>query len=466
MFLVPSSHRLRMMNRVLIFEPDARLAAQYKQHFEQKSFWVIAEPDSKMCVELLQKQYFHLCLWALEDEKELDNFFLVKQLKPGTSFVVTTNNTTPAFIVACMRAGASNLWIKRHPLEILDSVVGDTLARMIPDRPPENALEFPFPQFVGRHPKILEICDLILSIRTSDSTILITGESGTGKEVVAKAIHNLSPRKKQPWVAVNCGAIPATLLESELFGHVKGAFTGATQNRVGRFQLAGAGTLFLDEISDLPFDLQAKLLRAIQHKIYEPIGSPHSLTLDARIIAATNQDLESAVTQKRFREDLYYRLNVIPIYIPPLRSRKSDIPLLVKSFLDRFNEITGKKIPGIREDAMQFLMQYHWPGNIRELENLIERIVVLKKSDGIIDLKDIPIEHFKTVRLDRFVANVALPEDGLDFNLAVSEFENELILQALQRTSGNKNKAATLLNLNRTTLVEKLKRKGLRIKAA
>jgi len=324
-------------------------------------------------------------------------------------------------------------------------------------------IDFPFPQFIGRHPAILEIFKLILSIKDTDSTVLITGESGTGKEVVARAIHNLSPRKKLPWVAINCGAIPANLLESELFGHVKGAFTGATQNRNGRFQIAGSGTLFLDEISDLSFDLQAKILRAIQNKVYEPVGSPHSLKLDARIIAATNQDLEKAVVEKRFREDLFYRLNVIPIFIPPLRARKSDIPLLVKAFVDRFSEIHLKKITGIAEEAMRCLMQYQWPGNIRELENLIERIVVLKRDEGLIEMKDLPIHHFKQIRLDRYVANVSLPDEGVDFNEAVNDFENELIIQALQKTDGNRNKAATLLNLNRTTLVEKLKRKGLRI---
>ncbi len=262
---------------------------------------------------------------------------------------------------------------------------------------------------------------------------------------------------------MNCGAIPASLLESELFGHVKGAFTGAVQTRAGRFQLAGNGTLFLDEISDLSLDLQAKILRAIQNRVFEPVGSPHSLSLDARIIAATNQDLETAVAERRFREDLFYRLNVIPIYIPPLRSRKTDIPLLVKIFLERFSQENGKEFIGISEEAMQALMQYHWPGNVRELENLMERVVVLKRKRGIVELADFPLNHFRNIRLDRFVASVALPEEGLDFNQAVDEFENELILQALQKTEGNKNKAASLLNLNRTTLVEKLKRKGLRI---
>jgi len=268
---------------------------------------------------------------------------------------------------------------------------------------------------------------------------------------------------RSPWVAVNCGAIPPTLLESELFGHMKGAFTGATQNRMGRFQLAANGTLFLDEISDLSLDLQSKILRAIQQKVFEPVGSPHSLYLQARVIAATNQNLEQAVKDKKFREDLFYRLNVIPIHIPPLRERKSDIPLLVKSFIEKFSNQHKRSVIGISEDSLRILMQYQWPGNIRELENLIERVVILKREPGAIELKDLPVEHFKNVSLDRFISSVTIPENGLDLNEAINDFENELILQALQKTQGNKNKAAHLLNLNRTTLVEKLKRKGLKI---
>ncbi len=451
------------MNRILIFEPNQDKATAFRSLLEEQHHWVLVASSLDEMREIISKQRFHLCLWSLENASQVEALRSIKHDRPNLALIVMSHMSDPSVIVSCMRAGASHYWVYEENIQNLAEVVKETLARTVPDVIREGDIEFPFPQFVGRHPKILEIFQLILSIKDTDSTILISGESGTGKEVVAKAIHNLSPRKRHPWVAVNCGAIPHSLLESELFGHVKGAFTGATQNRAGRFQLASSGTLFLDEISDLSFDLQVKILRTIQNKTFEPVGSPQSLRLDARIIAASNQDLETLVAEKRFREDLYYRLNVIPIYIPPLRSRKSDIPLLVRSFLDRFCGIHLKQISGISEDAMHCLMQYQWPGNIRELENLIERVVVLKRDNGLIELKDLPIDHFKKVRLDRYVANVALPDDGLDFNEAVNEFENELILQALQKTEGNKNKAASLLNLNRTTLVEKLKRKGLRI---
>lgn len=453
------------MNRILVFDADGERLQNIRGFLEKAGLWVWATGDVKEAVELVQKQFFHAVLWNSDTTNGFGTISEIKQLRPGLGVIALSENASPSFVVTAMRSGATEYWHVSDSFESLLTQVNDTIARTVPVCATNEEVNFPFPEFIGRHPKILEIFQLILSIKDTDSTVLITGESGTGKEVVARAIHGLSPRKKQPHVAVNCGAIPPNLLESELFGHVKGSFTGATCNRTGRFQAVGAGTLFLDEITDLPLDLQGKLLRAIQNKTFEPVGSATSIRLDARIIAATNQDLEKSVSEKRFREDLYYRLNVIPVHVPPLRARKTDIPLLVKTFVDTFSQKHSRQVTGMTEEAMQCLMQYQWPGNIRELQNLMERVVVLKRDSGLIDVKDLPLAHFRDVRLDRFVANIALPEDGLDFNEAVNEFENELILQALQKTAGNKNKAASLLNLNRTTLVEKLKRKGLRIAA-
>ena len=450
-----------MMNRVLIFERDSVRLAAYKEQLEKKHYWVVAASSVDEALALVKKQQFHVCIWNVDTQDCVAHLHSLKNARPWASIVAVGSHSDPALVVASVRAGASDFWKQEEDLSGLMTKVEALIHHHVSDD--EEGAESAFPHFVGRHPRMREIFRLLLSIKDTDSTILITGESGTGKEVVARSLHDMSQRRKNPWVAINCGAIPASLLESELFGHVKGAFTGAIQNRLGRFQLAGNGTLFLDEISDLPFDLQAKLLRAIQMRQFDPVGSAYSQALEARIIAASNQDLETAVTEKRFRQDLYYRLNVIPVYMPALRQRKSDIPLLVASFLRRFSETMGKPVRGISEDAMKTLMQYHWPGNVRELENLIERVVVLKRDNGVIEMKDFPAAYFANVRLDRFVASVALPDDGLDFNEAVNEFENELILQALQKTEGNKNKAATLLGLNRTTLVEKLKRKGLRI---
>lgn len=450
------------MNRVLLFEPDVELGNRCKEYLESKNYWVIHEWDRSNAEKIFSKQFFHLCVWRTETEAELKALAHLRKTRLDAGIIAASNRVEADFVVQAMREGASHYWNRGEGEAKLEETIRETLSKIAPDGLAEE-IDFPFQDFIGRHPKIIDIFQTIISIKNTDSTVLITGESGTGKEVVATAIHRLSPRNKSQMVAINCGAIPASLIESELFGHMKGAFTGASHNRMGRFQMAGSGTLFLDEITDLPIDLQAKLLRAIQNKTFEPVGSPISQTLEARIIAATNQNLETAVEDKKFREDLFYRLNVIPIYIPPLRSRKSDIPLLVKSFMEKFSKEHQKPFEGISQDAMRALMDYQWPGNVRELENLIERVIVLKRNPGPVELKDLPVHYFKNVRLDRYVANVALPEDGLDFNDAVNEFENELILQALQKTNGNKNKAASLLNLNRTTLVEKLKRKGLRL---
>lgn len=452
------------MNRVLIYDPDVELGNKCKELLEQNNLWVIHEWDLNNALALYSKQLFHVCVWRCESDEELKVIPSLRNTRIEAGIIISSNRTDTNFIVKAMRDGGSHYWNRQSDLSLLQIAVKETLSKIV-DEVETGDFNFPFQEFIGRHPKIIDIFQTINSIKDTDSTVLITGESGTGKEVVASAIHKLSPRGRSQMVAINCGAIPGSLIESELFGHMKGAFTGATHNRMGRFQMAGNGTLFLDEITDLPLDLQAKLLRAIQNKTFEPVGSATSINLEARIIAATNKNLEDAVEEKKFREDLFYRLNVIPIYIPPLRSRKSDIPLLVKAFMDKFSKEHNKNCEGISQEAMRTLMEYQWPGNVRELENLMERVIVLKRNPGAIELKDLPIQYFKNVRVDRYVANVELPDEGLDFNNAVDEFENELIIQALQKTDGNRNKAASLLNLNRTTLVEKLKRKGIRLAA-
>jgi transcriptional regulator with PAS, ATPase and Fis domain len=408
------------------------------------------------------------------------------------------------------------------------------------------------PAIITRSNAFKEIIALVDAVADSDSTVLISGESGTGKELIANRIHMKSHRAAGPQVAVNCGAIPSELLESELFGHVKGAFTGAVSNREGRFDVAEGGTLFLDEIGEMGAGLQVKLLRVLQTKKYEPVGSTKSKTGDVRIVAATNRDLELEVQEGRFREDLFYRLNVIPVLIPPLRSRKEDIQLLSEYFIKKFNREKNRRVTGITRAALRSLAAYEWPGNVRELENLMERMVILKSS-GMIDILDFPEKYRKLSLSDieyedlmnpkpvfmasnensnlqsvqperhnesrreeptmknsiqypmkieqsangiqesqervqnstetqttssqaefaaeggisieeaiRVLADrLIFPEEGLDFNSIVDQFENILILQALERTGWNRNRAAGLLRLNRTTLVEKLKKKQL-----
>ncbi|MEE9911252.1 MAG: sigma-54 dependent transcriptional regulator [Deltaproteobacteria bacterium] len=314
-----------------------------------------------------------------------------------------------------------------------------------------------FDKIIGYSDCMKKVFDTIDKVSNSDSTVLITGESGTGKELVARAIHYKSDRRNQPMIPVNCGAIPEELLESELFGHEKGAFTGAIRNRLGRFELAQGGTIFLDEIGDMSPALQVKVLRVIQEKQFERIGGVKTINADVRIIAATNQNLEKAVAEKQFREDLFYRINVIPINLPALRERGSDILILANHFLMTFNKLKRKNVGHISPDVVNHLMHYHWPGNVRELQNLIEMLVVMKE-EGDICIEDLPVKIRNVPNGPPANTDMTLSEDGIDFNGYISRLEKELLLKALKMSGGVKNRAAKLLNLNRTTLVEKLKR--------
>jgi len=319
---------------------------------------------------------------------------------------------------------------------------------------PRLASRDPFENIIGKSLALQRVLDLVEKVADSDVTVLITGESGTGKGLIARAIHDSSRRAGQNLVPVNCGAIPEELLESEFFGHVRGAFTNAVNNREGRFSLADSGTIFLDEIGDMPLSLQIKLLRVLQERAFEPVGSSKTVNVNVRVIAATNQDLEQAIKDKRFREDLYYRLHVIPIEMPPLRERREDIPVLLQHFVER----SRSQVKGISSDAMDVLCDYGWPGNVRELENLVERLVVV--CDGaVIQVEDLPTPFSRKTRLAA-VAPV-VPSTGISLSNEVNRFETDLILQALEQTRWNKQQAAGLLRMNRTTLIEKIKRKGL-----
>ena len=309
-----------------------------------------------------------------------------------------------------------------------------------------------FEGLIGKSPAMKRLFQLLETVAPTNSTILITGETGTGKEVVARAIHQGGPRRSHRFVALNCSAIPETLLEAELFGHVRGAFTGAVGNRQGRLEQAHKGTLFLDEVGTMSVALQTKLLRALQEREFERVGDSHTIKVDVRVIAATNSDLARMVADGEFREDLYYRLNVIPVQLPPLRERKDDIPLLVRHFLEKLQ--TDKTIS---QEAIRRLMAYQWPGNVRQLENAIERAVALSGGRSQMDVGDLPTE-IEQAEAPVMTADVTLPEEGIDLDRFVSKIERDLIQRSLERTNGNKGAAARLLGLKRTTLVEKLKR--------
>jgi DNA-binding NtrC family response regulator len=310
---------------------------------------------------------------------------------------------------------------------------------------------------VGRSRAMRDLFQLLETVAATSSTVLITGETGTGKELAARAIHHTSPRRSHRFVALNCSAIPETLLEAELFGHVRGAFTGAVGNRQGRLEQAHRGTLFLDEVGTMSPALQAKLLRVLQEREFERVGDSHTIKIDVRVIAATHSDLARMVSEGSFREDLFYRLNVIPVQLPALRDRREDVPLLVQHFLQKLASDSGQPALTVSQEAMRRLMAYHWPGNVRQLENAVERALAFSHGRSQIDVPDLAPE----IQNDPSPGesdSTWFPDDGLDFERYIEGIELALIRRSLERTHGNKRQAAKLLNLKRTTLIEKLKR--------
>jgi DNA-binding NtrC family response regulator len=394
---------------------------------------------------------------------------------PDIIAIVVTGYGTVKDAVEAIKRGAEDFVSKPFQIDELVHALNSALEKR--RLKSENAYlraqleeRYRFEGIIGKSRPMTQLFQLLETVAPTSSTILISGETGTGKEVVARAIHHNSPRRVQRFVALNCSAIPETLLEAELFGHVRGAFTGAVGNRQGRFEQAHKGTIFLDEVGTMSAGLQMKLLRALQEREFERVGDSHTIKVDVRVIAATNGDLGRMVAEGQFREDLFYRLNVIPVQLPPLRDRKEDIPLLVQHFLDKFlNErnpngpadvARGAAAPStVSQEAMRRLMAFGWPGNVRQLENAIERAVALSAGRSQIDVVDLPAEFQQTEpALSTLSSEVTLPEGGMDLDAFMSNIERELIQRSLERTSGNKGQAARLLHLKRTTLVEKLKR--------
>jgi sigma-54 dependent transcriptional regulator, flagellar regulatory protein len=326
---------------------------------------------------------------------------------------------------------------------------------------------------IGTSPVMREVFKILAKVAPTDSTVLVSGESGTGKELLVRALHRNSPRAQEPFVPINCGAIPRELLESELFGHEKGAFTHAVRSRAGRFEMANGGTVFLDEIGEMDLSLQVKILRVLQEKEFERVGGSKTLKVDLRIVAATNRDLEAEVAKGGFREDLFYRLNVIPIHLPPLRERSDDIRLLADHFLRRFCEKKGRPMLAMPRETMDMLLAYRWPGNVRELENLIERMSILCEGQAILP-EDLPEKIWKDVQKgEKPVRQVVqelsfmwptiatLNEKGLNLKDFLDSVEERLLLEALDRAGGVKNQAAEILGIKRTTLIEKLKKRNI-----
>ncbi len=453
--------------RILLVDDDADIRETMVTLLTMNDYCVTSVADGQSAIEEVKKEKFNIVITDLMMPK-MTGIDVIKNLKAidtDLQCIVITGYATVSTAVDAMKAGAYDYLMKpfngtevlmllKRVMELQDlQAENSQLKRTLHQR-------YGYENLIGNSEGIQKVCSLIEKVAETDSTILILGESGTGKELVARTIHYNSPRKNKPLIPINCGAIPETLLESELFGHEKGAFTGASTTRIGRFELADGGTIFLDEIGDMSPTLQVKLLRVLQQREFERVGGVRTIKVDVRIIAATNIDLEHAVHEGKFREDLYYRLNVIPVVIPPLRERADDIPLLMDHFLSHFNKTKKRDIKGFSPAAMDILISYPWPGNIRELENLVERLVILK-GNGTICPDDLPDKFISHTLNNEGALHINLPETGVNLKDVVEEFENNLILQAMQKAQGVKNKAAQLLSLNRTTLVEKLKKKKL-----
>jgi len=458
-------------SRVLVVDDEEHYRSALERILTRVGHEVFTARDASEALATVAAQPVDLvlCDYKMPGINGLEVIRQIHELAPDLPCIVVTGYSTPETSIEALRAGAH--WFLEKPfeheqLDVVRRLVDQAIEHgrlKAENRLLQNQLRsrYKFDSIVGKSAALQKVLAMVEKVAETDSTVLITGESGTGKELIARAIHYNSRRSDRMLVTVNCGAIPEELLESELFGHVKGAFTNAIQHREGRFSLAHGGTIFLDEIGDMSPNLQVKLLRVLQEKTFEPVGSSKTEHVDVRVIAATNQNLSEMIAAKQFREDLYYRLNVLPVEMPPLRDRPDDIPLLVHHFLDRARTEHSNRVQGLSDDALQELVSYDWPGNVRELENLMERLLVLN-SEGEIGAEDLPADYLAGSRAGgREATGPRVPASGLDFNEVVKQLEVDLILQALEHTHWNKNRAAQLLGLNRTTLEGKIRKRGL-----
>ncbi len=452
---------------LLLVEDEASLREVTARRLAAEGYRVVEVDSGEAAVEGLEDCAFDIVLTDLRLPGIDGTAVLDAALEryPDIVCIVVTGFGTVTDAVAAIKRGAADFITKPLQFDQLLHVMRSALEQR--RLRSENAWlrsqiqeRYRFEGLVGRSPRMRELFDLLETVAASPSTVLVTGETGTGKELAAKAIHHNSPRRSHRFVALNCSAVPETLLESELFGHVRGAYTGAVASRAGRLESAHRGTLFLDEVGTMSGPLQAKLLRVLQEREFERIGDDRSIRIDVRIIAATNADLLQMVGEGRFREDLYYRLNVIPIFLPPLRERREDIPLLVRHFVEAFGRQQGRsREVTVTQAAMRRMMGYRWPGNIRQLENAIERALTLSRTRAWIDVGDLPRELQQT-SLSEQAASPAIPEEGFDLAAHLAAVERQLIRRALDDTGGNRQQAARRLGLKRTTLVEKLRRLG------
>lgn len=452
--------------KVLIVDDEAKIRDYFSDVLKHEGFQVSTAKNGEIAIDMINQDYYDIALIDLNMPK-IDGMEVLKHLvqhSPDSIGIILTGYATIRNAVEAMKSGAFDYLSK--PIKMEEVLMVIERAFEFRNLKRENIVlkmqlkkKYKFENFIGDSLQMNKVFRIIEKVANTDSTVLILGESGTGKELVARAIHYHSMRREKPLIPVNCGAIPEELLESELFGHEKGAFTNAIKTRIGRFELSNSGTIFLDEIAEMSPHLQVKLLRVLQEQEFERLGGTKTIKCDIRVLAATNKDLDKLVEEGSFREDLYYRLKVIPINIPPLRERKSDIPLLIHHFLKMMSQTKEKHIKGISKDTIKALSNYNWPGNVRELENIIERMVILADGEQL-TVQDLPEKILQEHSTDQ-LGHPIIPDDGFSLNNAINEYERLLIIRALEKADWVKNRAAKLLNMNRTTLVEKIKKQGI-----
>ena len=446
--------------RLLVVDDD-QSACEFLETILRRQHRVVWRTSAHDALELAAEEEFDVILTDLNmtDIGGLDLCERLVGIRPDVPVVVVTGYGSMEAAIGAIRAGAYDFVTK--PVDA--NVIGFTVSRALRHRRLQEEVKRlrraagtpqGFDEIIGRSAAMRRVFDLVTRVSDTDATVLITGESGTGKELVAKAIHTQSTRKNGPFLAINCAAMPATLLESELFGHVRGAFTDAKTGRTGLFAEATGGTIFLDEIGELPLEMQPKLLRSLQERKVRPVGGNHEVPFDARIVAATNRDLETEVFEKRFREDLYYRINVVAVEVPPLRERGGDVLLLAQHFATRAASRAGKEVKGIATPTAEKLSAYDWPGNVRELENSMERAVALMRFDSIV-VDDLP-EKVRNYQADRFVLSADDPSELV----TAAELERRYMQRVLALVGGNKSRAAKILGFNRRTLYRKMGRTG------
>ncbi len=454
-------------DKILVADDEKSMREFLDIMLKKEGYKVTLASNGEEVMKLIEKDIFDLALVDIRMPRQdgISALKRIKSISPETVVIMMTAYASADTAIKAMKEGAYDYITKPFKIDEIKLIIQNALEKKHLQK--ENLLlkqvvrdRYHFENIIGQSSKMLELYDLLEKVSPTKTNILITGESGTGKELVAKAIHYNSPRKDKPFVTLNCGAIPESLIESELFGHMRGAFTDAISTKKGLFEVADEGTIFLDEISELPLMMQVKLLRVLQDREFKRVGGTEDIRVDVRIISATNKDLEEAVREKQFREDLFYRLNVIQIRIPSLRERKEDIPLLTSHFLKRYSEELGKQISQISPEALRVLVQYDYPGNVRELQNIIERAMALETSQEL-TAQNLSSYIEEQLPIKKRPLDLEIPSEGVDLEKIVEDVERTLLLKALDRTKGIKKKAAELLHINFRSMRYRLEKYGL-----